>query len=393
MKSTRTFTFALLTVASMGFTAPVTALAASSPSKVGKTSKQGGHLHPGEEGDQGGEGPSEASDDVSASDSAADNNSQPSKENNQGGVAGQGQGAVWMDPAEAANQGQLIKSFTRPDKLPAPAKSSTITVGDKDGEGNDTVKDYPVHVEEATISMFVQKPGPDGRSIEVVPDSQFPNKDVPDDLPQTKGVFLKSGANAAHVMTLPTKDANWFGTDKLTGCSLVIGGDRKEPTIMHANVQDFRELIEAMKARSENKDKNKEADFLAAEVEVYDKLYEEVYKGAADKVPSLNGDVLILNPSQYQRPGIGDFFVFGTKGEDGWTLYYSSTYHEGKQSVTVTGQLWPEPDFSALEKPPAFPALANPPGSTAPANPPGSTSLENLFDSTDSQCPSCCTIC
>lgn len=56
---------------------------------------------------------------------------------------------------------------------------------------------------------------------------------------QPRGVFLKSGADEAHVMTLNNEDTNCFGTDKLTGCSLVIGGDREAPTIMHANVQNF----------------------------------------------------------------------------------------------------------------------------------------------------------
>ncbi|WP_224241097.1 hypothetical protein [Hyalangium gracile] len=172
------------------------------------------------------------------------------------------------------------------------------------------------------------------------------------------GVFLgwKSGKGELMNLGQASENTRLFVTAPMNGCALIVGGPGDGPTVMHANY-DSDTLRSSVK----------HADQLAVYTEAYKKISDQAVAGG--HIPPENK--VVFDPSKYLKEGSGvsAISVFGIKGEDGnWTLHYNARRQTNEtiepgwfgkllgqkpqirtRTELVTGEIWPNPDFSALE--------------------------------------------
>lgn len=265
------------------------------------------------------------------------------------GSAGPSAQPAWEDPRAAARQSVL----RMPNSSSQPTRGSDTQVALDLGQGEQfQVTKFNTKVNEV---QFSQQPGA-GKDM-MVQKQPLGDRDALG-AHEKAGVFLgwKSGQGELMDLSQASKSTDFFATAPMNGCALVVGGSQKGPTLMHANYDSDR-------LRSSTDHDHQ----LGVYKDAYGKISQQAVAGG--HIPQEN--LMVFDPSHYLQKGSGvsAVNVFGTKGEDGnWTLHYSAKKQTTEQvppsfigsmlgykpqsrttTEVITGELWPNPDLSALQ--------------------------------------------
>jgi hypothetical protein len=138
--------------------------------------------------------------------------------------------------------------------------------------------------------------------------------------------------------------AKYFATARVNGCGVIIGGDRKSPTVVHANISPdsvYPENEAAYTAWSEAKDKAEHQTQLNTREkhDAWNRYYNNLAMTLRKDNRISNDTISVVDPRIYQADGSYGR-IFGVRADNGdWTFYLNRD--KGTQQA-ITQEIWPK---------------------------------------------------